>query len=292
MVNQKIKPVRKVTDLKKLKLLANQIRQDLIEALVSAGSGHTAGPLGMADVFTALYFNVVKHNPKYPFWEERDRVVLSNGHICPVLYSTMANVGYFPRKELKTLRHFGTRLQGHPHRSALPGLETTSGPLGSGLSQAAGMAYALMMDNQKNRVFCLMSDGEQEAGQTWEAALFAGKNKLRNLTGIIDRNNIQIDGHTEEIMPLEPLADKYRAFNWHVIEIDANNIKAVIDACNEAAAIYEKPTLIIAHNIPGKGVSFMENDYLWHGKPPTAEQAKVALAELKVWRENIMKNRD
>ena len=287
-----IKAVSKVTDLKQLKLLANQIRQDLIEALVSAGSGHTAGPLGMADVFTALYFNVIKHNPKFPFWEERDRVVLSNGHICPVLYSTMANVGYFPRKELHTLRHFGTRLQGHPHRTSLPGLETTSGPLGSGLSQAAGMAYALRMDRKKNRVYCLMSDGEQEACQTWEAAMFAGKNKLHNLTAFIDRNNIQIDGFTEDIMPLEPLADKYRAFNWHVIEIDANNIQAVIDACHEAATIFEKPTLIMAHNIPGKGVSFMENDYEWHGKPPTAEQAKVALAELKVWRENIVKNRD
>lgn len=287
-----IKPIKKVTDLKQLKLLANQIRQDLIEALVSAGSGHSAGPLGMADVFTALYFNVLKHNPKYPFWEERDRLVLSNGHICPVLYSTMANAGYFPRKELKTLRHFGTRLQGHPHRSSLPGLETTSGPLGSGLSQATGMAYALLMDKKKNHVYCLLSDGEQEAGQTWEAALFAGKNKLRNLTVIVDRNNIQIDGHTEDIMPLEPFADKYRAFNWHVIEIDGNNIKAVIDACDEARTIYEKPTVIIAHNIPGKGVSFMENDHEWHGKPPTAEQAKVALAELKVWRQNIMKNRD
>ena len=287
-----IKPIEKVTDVKQLKLLANQIRQDLIEALVSAGSGHTAGPLGMADVFTALYFNVVKHNPRYPFWEERDRVVLSNGHICPVLYSTMANVGYFSRKELKTLRHFGTRLQGHPHRAALPGLETTSGPLGSGLSQAAGMAYVFQMDKKKNKVYCLMSDGEQEAGQTWEAAMFAGKNKLRNLTAFIDRNNIQIDGHTEDIMPLEPLADKYRSFNWHVIEIDANNIKAVIDACHEAATIYEKPTLIMAHNIPGKGVSFMENDHLWHGKPPTEEQAKIALAELKVWRENIIKNQD
>ena len=287
-----IKPLKKVTDLKQLKLIANQIRQDLIEALVSAGSGHSAGPLGMADVFTALYFNVLKHNPKYPFWEERDRVVLSNGHICPVIYSTMANAGYFPKKELKTLRHFGSRLQGHPHRTSLPGLETTSGPLGSGLSQASGMAYAFRMDKKKNYVYCLMSDGEQEAGQTWEAALFAGKNKLHNLIAFIDRNNIQIDGHTEDIMPLEPLADKYRAFNWHVIEIDANNIKAVIDACNAAKTIYEKPTLIIAHNIPGKGVSFMENDYEWHGKPPTAEQGKVALAELKVWRENIMKNLD
>lgn len=292
MVNHNIKPVKKITDIKKLKLLANQIRQDLIEALVSAGSGHSAGPLGMADVFTALYFNVLKHNPNYPFWEERDRLVLSNGHICPVLYSTMANAGYFPRKELKTLRHFGTRLQGHPHRSSLPGLETTSGPLGSGLSQASGMAYALRMDKKKNRVFCLLSDGEQECGQTWEAAMFAGKNKLQNLTAFIDRNNIQIDGYTEDIMPLEPLADKYRSFNWHVIEIDANNMQAIIDAGHEAATIYEKPTLIIAHNIPGKGVSFMENDFLWHGKPPTADQAKVALAELKVWRENIVKNRD
>lgn len=287
-----IKPIKKLTDVKRLKLVANQIRQDLIEALVCAGSGHSAGPLGMADVFTALYLNVLKHNPKFPFWEERDRLVLSNGHICPVLYSTMANAGYFPRQELKTLRHFGTRLQGHPHRTALPGVETTSGPLGSGLSQASGMAYAFLMDNKKNRVYCLMSDGEQEAGQTWEAAMFAGKNKLRNLTAIIDRNNIQIDGHTEDIMPLEPLADKYRAFNWHVIEIDGNNIRAVIDACDEAKTIYEKPTVIIAHNIPGKGVSFMENDHLWHGKPPTAEQGKVALAELRTWRKKITEDRD
>ena len=279
-------------ELHELEEKAVLIREDIIKMLVEAGSGHSAGPLGMADVFTALYFNVLKHNPKYPFWEERDRVVLSNGHICPVIYSTMANAGYFPKKELKTLRHFGSRLQGHPHRTSLPGLETTSGPLGSGLSQASGMAYAFRMDKKKNYVYCLMSDGEQEAGQTWEAALFAGKNKLHNLIAFIDRNNIQIDGHTEDIMPLEPLADKYRAFNWHVIEIDANNIKAVIDACNAAKTIYEKPTLIIAHNIPGKGVSFMENDYEWHGKPPTAEQGKVALAELKVWRENIMKNLD
>src|SRR3989338_2701003 len=276
-----IKAVSKVTDLKQLKLLANQIRQYLIEALVSAGSGHTAGPLGMADVFTALYFNVIKHNPKFPFWEERDRVVLSNGHICPVLYSTMANVGYFPRKELHTLRHFGTRLQGHPHRTSLPGLETTSGPLGSGLSQAAGMAYALRMDNKKNRVYCLMSDGEQQEGQTWEAAMFAGKNKLRNLTGFIDRNNIQIDGHTEDIMPLEPFADKWRAFGWHVLEVDGHNIREIIDAANEAKAIYEKPTVIICHTIPGKGVDFMEYRFEWHCKPPNDEEAKKALQELR-----------
>jgi transketolase len=287
-----IKPIKKVTDIKKLKLLANTIRQDVIIALVSAGSGHSAGPLGMADVFTALYFNVLRHNPKYPFWEGRDILVLSNGHICPVQYAAMANVGYFPRRELTTLRHLGTRLQGHPHRPTLPGLETSSGPLGSGLSQAAGMAYALSMDGKKNIVYCIVSDGEQNAGHNWEAAMFAGKHKLHNLIAIMDRNNIQIDGHTEDVMPIEPIREKYEAFNWHVIDIDGNNIQAVIDACNEAKAIYEKPTMIVAHTIPGKGVSFMENDPAWHGKPPTPEQARIALRELQTWRKNIMRGED
>ncbi|MEK6950648.1 MAG: transketolase [Nanoarchaeota archaeon] len=281
-----------MTNLKKLKLLANQIRQDVIRMLVQAGSGHSAGPLGMADVFTALYFNVLHHNPKYPDWNERDYLILSNGHICPVRYAAMANAGYFPRSELSTLRKFGTRLQGHPHRTSLPGIESTSGPLGSGLSQAAGVALALRMDQKKNQVYCIMSDGEQDAGQTWEAALFAGKQKLHNLTGILDRNNIQIDGHTEEIMPLEPLAEKYRAFNWHVLEVDAHNIPHFIDASEEAKTIYEKPTLIIAHNIPGKGVSFMENDHEWHGKPPTKEQGEIALRELEVWKERIRGGED
>ena len=287
-----IQPVPKITDIKKLKLIANQIRQDIIISLVAAGSGHSAGPLGMTDAWTALYFNILKHNPKYPDWDERDIFILSNGHICPGLYATLANADYFPRSELKTLRHFGTRLQGHPHRTNLPGIETTSGPLGSGLSQAAGMAYALLMDKKKNYVYCMMSDGEQDAGNTWEGAMFAGKNKLRNLTAILDRNNIQIDGTTEDIMPLEPLKDKYEAFNWHVLEVDGHNLQEIINACNEAKAIYEKPTLIIAHNIPGKGVSFMENDFNWHGKPPTAEQGKIALKELQVWREKIMKGTD
>ena len=289
---EKIQTVPKITDIKKLKLIANQIRQDIINSLVSAGSGHSAGPLGMTDVWTALYFNVLKLNPKYPDWDERDIFILSNGHICPGLYATLANADYFPRSELKTLRHFGTRLQGHPHRTNLPGIETTSGPLGSGLSQAAGMAYALLMDKKKNYVYCMMSDGEQDAGNTWEGAMFAGKNKLRNLTAILDRNNIQIDGTTEDIMPLEPLKDKYEAFNWHVLEVDGHNLQEIINACNEAKAIYEKPTLIIAHNLPGKGVSFMENDFNWHGKPPTAEQGKIALKELQVWREKIMKGTD
>ena len=278
---------QKVTDIKKLKLIANTVRQDLIKSLVSAGSGHSGGPLGMADIFTCLYFNLLNHDPANPEWEERDRLVLSNGHICPVQYSTMANAGYFPKEELLTLRKLGTRLQGHPHRGNLPGLETTSGPLGSGLSQASGMAYAGLMDKKKWRVYCLLSDGEHDAGQTWEAALFAGKNKLRNLTGVIDRNNIQIDGHTEEIMPLASLREKYEAFGWHVIEVDGHNHEHILAAFSEAEAVYEKPTMIIAHTIPGKGVSYMENDHTWHGKPPTKEQGAVALAELNHWKQQI-----
>lgn len=266
---------------KQLEELANKIRQDIIQMLVEAGSGHPAGPLGMADIFSAFYFHILNHDPKNPDWEERDRLILSNGHICPVRYAAMARAGYFPVEELETLRKFGTRLQGHPHRTSLPGAETTSGPLGSGLSQAAGMAWAGILDKKEWRVYCLMSDGEQECGQTWEAAMFAGKNKLYNLTGIIDRNNIQIDGFTEDIMPLEPLRQKYEAFNWHVIEVDGHNIEEFIDAVDEAKAIYEKPTVIIAHTIPGKGVSFMERDFEWHGKPPKPEEAKKALEELR-----------
>ena len=278
---------KKVFDQKQLKLIANTIRQDIITSLVAAGSGHSGGPLGMTDVFTALYFNILNHDPKKPEWEDRDRLLLSNGHICPVRYATMANAGYFPREELLTLRKLGTRLQGHPHRTTLPGVETTSGPLGSGLSQAAGAALATLMDKKKLRIYCITSDGEHDAGQTWEAALFAAKNKLHNLTVIIDRNNIQIDGHTEDIMPLESLRAKYEAFGWHVMEVDGHNIPHIIDALNESKSVYEKPTCIIAHTIPGKGVSFMENDPEWHGKPPTADQAKVALAELQHERELI-----
>ena len=285
-------------DIKKLELQANKIREDIIEMLLAAGSGHSAGPLGMADVFTALYFNVLNIDPAKPDWEDRDRLVLSNGHICPVLYATLAERGYFPVTELKTLRKLGTRLQGHPHRGALPGLETTSGPLGSGLSQACGMAYALNMDNErssssskKNWVYCLTSDGEHDAGNTWEAVMFAGKYKINNLTVIIDRNNIQIDGFTENIMPLEPLKEKYEAFNWHVIEVDGHNFTEIIDACEKAKTIFNKPVCIIAHTIPGKGVDFMENRFEWHGIPPNIQdvkgappkgnQAKIALDELR-----------
>lgn len=260
---------------------ANTIRQDIIEMLVEAGSGHSAGPLGMADIFTAFYFYILRHDPKNPDWLERDRLILSNGHICPVRYAAMARAGYFPVEELKTLRKFGTRLQGHPHRLALPGVETTSGPLGSGLSQAAGMAWAGLLDNKEWRVYCLLSDGEHEEGQTWEATMWAGKNRLRNLTAVVDRNNIQIDGFTEDIMPLDPLREKYESFNWHVIEIDGHNIEQVVEAVDQAKAIYERPTVIIAHTIPGKGVSFMERDFEWHGKPPKPEEAKKALEELR-----------
>lgn len=262
--------------------LANTIRQDIIRMLVEAGSGHSAGPLGMADVFTALYFAVLKHDPKNPDWPERDRLILSNGHIVPVRYAAMARAGYFPVSELMTLRKLGSRLQGHPERTRLPGLETTSGPLGSGLSQAAGIAKAWQMDGVKGRrVYCAMSDGEQEEGNTWEAAMFAGKYKLSNLTAITDRNNIQIDGPTEQVMPLEDLRAKWEAFNWHVLEIDGHNFTEIIDACNLSKTIENKPVMIIAHTIPGKGVDFMEYDFHWHGKPPNREEARKALHELR-----------
>lgn len=279
----------RINNIKKLELIANTIRQEVIKMLANAGSGHSAGPLGMADIFTALYFNILRHNAKKPDWDGRDRLVLSNGHICPVMYAAMAQAGYFPKSKLKTLRKLGSPLQGHPHRTSLKGLETSSGPLGSGLSQAAGMAYGLRMDNKKNRVFVLTSDGEHQEGNTWEGIMFAGKNKLDNLTQIMDRNNIQIDGNTEDVMPLEPLREKYESFNWHVIEINGHNFHEILDACNKATTIHGKPTIIIAHTIPGKGVSFMENKYEWHGKPPTKEQAKVALKELQNLRRKILR---
>lgn len=270
--------------IKELEKKANDIRISLIEALVIAGSGHTAGPLDMADIFTVLFFHTLKHDPKNPNWPERDRFVLSNGHICPVLYSTMAHAGYFPVEELKTLRKFRSRLQGHPHRDFLPMLETSSGPLGSGLSQAVGMALADKIDHgltSQRRIYALLSDGEQECGQTWEAAMLAGKEKLHNLVAVIDRNNIQIDGYTESVMPLESLSDKWRAWNWHVIEIDGHNIEEITDAFEAAKSVFGQPTIVIAHTIAGKGVPEFERDYRWHGKPPTKEEGVVALKELR-----------
>lgn len=260
---------------------ANEIRRDIITMLLNAGSGHSAGPLGMADIFTALYFHILKHDPVNPNWEERDKLFLSNGHICPVLYVTLAHAGYFPKEELMTLRKINSRLQGHPSRLDLPGIENSSGPLGQGISQAIGAALASRLDKKRVEIFCIMGDGEQNEGQVWEAAMFAGKEKINNLTGIIDRNNIQIDGFTKDVMPLEPLKDKYEAFGWHVLEIDGHNIEEFIDATNKAKAIFEKPVLIIAHTIPGKGIDFMEFLPEWHGKPPNLDEAIEALRELR-----------
>lgn len=266
---------------KELEEMANKIRQTIIEMLVEAGSGHTAGPLGMTDIFTAFYFHILRHDSKNPLWEERDRLILSNGHIIPVRYATMIHAGYFPKNSTKTLRKFNSLLQGHPERERVPALETTSGPLGSGLSQAAGIAIGARMDKKKFRTYCLMSDGEMDAGNIWEGAMFASKNKLFNLTGVIDRNNIQINGMTEDIMPLEPLRDKWEAFNWNVLEVDGHNIEQFVDAINEAKAVYEKPTVIIAHTIPGKGIEDIEFDFKWHGKPPKPEEGAEFLSELR-----------
>jgi transketolase len=273
--------------LKHLEMMANRLRQDVIAMVSRAGSGHVAGSLDMADIFAAFYFHVLNHDPKNPAWPDRDRLVLSNGHICPVQYAALAHAGYFPVKELATLREFGSRLQGHPHRGALPGIETTSGPLGSGISQAIGIALAAKLNKKKWRTYCLTSDGEHDEGNTWEAVMFAAKNRLSNLTVVIDRNNIQIDGFTEGVMPLESLRAKYEAFNWNVLEIDGHSFEEIIAAVAEAKAVHEQPTVIIAHTIPGKGVDFMENDYLWHSKSFKSGEASRALAELRTLRGKI-----
>jgi transketolase len=276
-----------------LELKANNIRASVIRMLEAAGSGHSAGPLGLSDIFTALYFDILKHDPKKPEWDKRDILLLSNGHCVPVQYATMAEAGYFDKDELKTLRKFGSPLQGHPERTKLPGLENTSGPLGCGLSQACGMALAMRMDKIMHRwIYVVLGDGEQNEGNVWEAAMLAGKYKLHNVIAITDRNNIQIDGPTESVMPLEDLRAKWEAFGWHVIEIDGNSIEAVIDACAMARAIVEKPSMIIAHTIPGKGVDFMEYDFKWHGIPPDHEQAKEALKELRTLRGKIQSEAD
>lgn len=273
-------------EVQELETKAQDVRVSIIQMLAEAKSGHTAGPLGMADIFVTLYFKLLKHNPVQPNWNERDRVVLSNGHICPVLYAVMAHVGYFPVEELLTLRKFGSRLQGHPHREFLPMLETSSGPLGSGLSQAVGMALADKIDYGKvtpRFIYCFLGDGELNEGQNWEAMMMASKEKLGNLVAIIDRNNIQIDGFTEDIMPLSPLYDKWKSFGWHVIEIDGHDIRSIVGAIKEAQTIFEKPSVIIAHTIPGRGVPYMEHKYEWHGMPPgIADVSGAPKKELQV----------
>ncbi len=269
--------------IKQLEQKAAEIRQSVISSLEQAGSGHAAGSLGLADVMTALYLEVLNVKPDQPDWPERDLLVMSNGHLAPVLYAAMAEAGFFPKDELKTLRQLGSRLQGHPERQALPGLETTSGPLGSGLSQAAGMAYHLqyLSPDQHRFVYCLLGDGELDEGNIWEAAMFAAKYKLGQLTAIVDRNMIQIGGSTEDVMPLEDLRGKWQSFGWHVQEIDGHNIESIIEAMSMARAVTNQPSVVIAHTIPGKGVDFMEFDYRWHGMAPNHQQAQRALEKLR-----------
>ncbi|QLJ53219.1 MAG: Transketolase, N-terminal section [Candidatus Fermentimicrarchaeum limneticum] len=273
--------LKKINDIKKLRLIANGVRQSVVKMLHQAKSGHSAGSIGLADIFTALYFNILNHDPKNPTWPGRDRLVLSNGHVCPVMYAVMAEAGYFPKEELMSLRKLGSRLQGHPHRGSLPGIENSSGPLGQGLSIAVGMALVAKRERKSWRVYCVCSDGEHDEGQIWEAVLLASKFKLGNLTALMDRNNIQIDGFTENVLPLEPLAEKYRAFGWHVLEVDGHNIEQIIGACSEAKKVIDRPTMIIAHTVPGKDISFMEFITDWHGKPPGDKETTTALGDLE-----------
>jgi transketolase len=265
---------------------AYAIRRSIVRMLIEAKSGHLAGSLDMADIFAYLYFHALKHDPLKPDWSYRDRLVLSAGHICPVLYATMAHAGYFPIEELQTLRKFGSKLQGHPHRDFLPALETSSGPLGSGLSQLLGMALVERMDygeTSHKQFVCITGDGELDEGQNWEAIMFAGKEKLKNVTVFVDRNNIQIDGFTEDIMPLNPLIDKWKSFNWHVQEIDGHNFKSIDEAWRKALIILDKPSVIIANTISAKGIPAFEKKWQWHGKPPTtAEEIKIAKEALNI----------
>lgn len=264
-----------------LQKIAKEARKDIIKMIYHAGSGHPAGSLGMVEVVTSLYFSILNHDPKNANWDERDRLFLSNGHICPVVYVLMQKAGYFPESELKSLRKIGSILQGHPEREKLSGIESTSGPLGEGLAQASGYALAARMDDKRFRVYCIASDGEHNEGNHWEAVLFAAKYKLSNLTLFIDRNRIQSDGFTEDIMPLEPLKEKYKAFNWNCLDIDGHNFDEIINAVEKARAEYEKPTAIICNVVSGKGVSFMEENYKWHAKPISKEEMEQALKDLK-----------
>ncbi len=261
--------------------IAKEVRREILKMIFLAGSGHPAGSLSATDLLVTLYFGVMNHDPKNPSWEERDRFILSNGHVCPALYAVLAKAGYFKTEELKKYRKLGSRLQGHPERTRLPGIETTSGPLGEGLAQAVGMALAAKMDEKRFRIFCLTSDAEHQEGNHWEAVLAGAKYKLANLTLLVDRNGIETSGSTEEVMPLEPLKEKYRAFNWNTLEIDGHDFSEIDGALEKAKAYYEGPTVIIAKTISGKGVSFMEEDYRWHSQVPTREQLEEALRELK-----------
>ena len=269
------------TGIEELYKTSNKLKQTVIDMLTEAGSGHTAGSLGTAEIFTALYFQILNIDPKKPYKKDRDRFLLSNGHICPIWYATLSERGFFPKSELWKLRKINSKLQGHPKRNSLPGIENTSGSLGQGLSQAIGVAIAAKMDNLDYRIYCMTGDGELNEGQIWESAMFAPNKKLNNITWIIDRNNIQSDGKTEDVMPLENLKDKLESFNWFVIEINGHSIEEIISACKMAKSITQRPTAIIAHTIPGEGIEFMENNYQWHGKVPSKKEAIAAKEELR-----------
>lgn len=260
--------------------IGREVRADIVRMTAAAGSGHPGGCLSAVELMTALYFSVMRHRPSEPKWPERDRFILSKGHACPLLYSLMARAGYFPAAELTTLRKFGSRLQGHPSCLALPALEVSSGSLGQGLSIANGLALAAKLNGQGFRVYCLLGDGELQEGQVWEAVMSAAHYKLDNVCALVDYNGLQIDGDVEKVMGLAPLAEKWRAFNWHVIAIDGHDYAQVLAAYAEAARTEGQPTVIIARTVKGKGVSFMENAAGWHGKAPNEEELRLALTEI------------
>ena len=268
-------------EIQKLEKTAKEIRKGIIEAVYSNKSGHIGGSLSIVDILTVLYFNEMKIDPKNPNWENRDRLVLSKGHSSPALYSTLAKKGYFDEKELKTFRNINSRLQGHPDKKHIPGVDMSTGSLGQGLSAANGMAIAAKMDKKDYRVYCILGDGEIEEGQIWEAAMTSNKYKLDNLCVIVDNNNLQIDGTIEEVMSSYPIDAKFRSFGFEIIKIDGHNIEEIIKAFEVAKNIKGKPTCIIAKTTKGKGISFMENQVDWHGKAPNEEEYLKALEELK-----------
>jgi len=273
--------VTRSSEIARLQEIAARMRIDIIEMLAKAGSGHPGGSLSAIDILTCLYFSRMRYDPNRPDWPERDRFILSKGHAVPALYAVMAEAGYFPRQELMTLRRLNSRLQGHPVSTALPGIEACTGALGQGLSVAQGMAIASQLGGGKFHVYCMIGDGESQEGQVWEAVMSAPKFKLDTLTVILDNNNGQIDGHVTEVMNLEPIDAKWRAFNWNVLQIDGHDFEQILQALAKAGETRGRPTLIWARTIKGKGVSFMEDNVAWHGTAPNAEQAERALAELR-----------
>ena len=262
-----------------LETIAKKIRLHSIQMIYQAGSGHPGGSLSSADVLAALYFHIMKHDPKRPDWPDRDRFVLSKGHAAPALYAVLAMSGYFPVEELSSLRKMGSRLQGHPCMQKTPGVEMSTGSLGHGLAAGNGMALAAKLDRKLYRIYVIVGDGEMDVGETWEAAMLASHYKLDNITVYLDRNKLQLDGPTEKIMSLEPLSDKWKAFGWHVIEINGHNMKEIIHATNEAKGVKGKPTIIICHTIKGKGVSYMEGSLHFHGKAPDKQEYEQAMKE-------------